>query len=535
MVFKNRALLCPQHPRGVQMVQEKISMKKIREVLRMRYENSLSHSKIANAINIGETTVGEYLIRAKALGIKWPLPSQIDDDMLEELLYPSKPHSSIKRNLPDFHKIHKEYQQKGVTLRLLWEEYTQKYSNTLAYSRFCDLYKKWCLNHKVWMPQQHKFGEEIYVDYSGLTMRVFTSKLQDDYYEAQIFVGVLGASSYTYLEATATQQLTDWIASHQRMWAFFGGVSDLLIPDNLKSGVTQANLYEPSINRTYFEMAQHYGCSVVPARARKPKDKSKVEKAVQDIQNLILGPIRDQHFFSLEELNQTLWSGLKKFNEKPFQKLPGSRRGIYIESEKPALNPLPQTLYEFFQWSKAMVSNNYHVCVEKHYYSVPYRFVRNDVEIRYNERLVEVFCKGKQISIHQRKHTIGQYSTNPQHRPLSHQYQADCCPEKLLERASKIGSNTSEWVDLILKIEDKHQRQKEKLCVGVLNLVKSFGENRLEEACKRALYYKIYTYKSIEAMLKNKQDQRPIPDIAKEENLLPQKHDNIRGPVYFSE
>jgi len=515
------------------MAQEKVIMKKIREVLRLKHECGLSHAKIARAVQIGETTVGEYLARFRSCESPWPLSEEINDELLEKLLYPPRPHSSVQRAMPDFSYIHKEYQRKGVTLQLLWQEYAKANSNALAYSRFCELYKNWSLKHEVWMPQQHKFGEEAYIDYSGLTVRVYTSRVLEEFYDAQIFVGVLGASNYTYIEATATQQLHDWIGSHRRMWEFFGGCSDLAIPDNLKSGITTSHRYEPFVNPTYREMAQHYGYSVVPARSKKPKDKSKVEKAVQDIQNNILAPIRDQKFYCLTEVNIALRVGLDAFNRHPFQKIPGSRRSLYEEYERPALNPLPTTPYEFAHWAKGMVQHNYHVSVEKHYYSVPYKCVRYRVEIRFNENVVEIFHQGTQIAIHPKSSIIGGYSTNPNHLSPSHQHHVDCSPEKLLDRASKIGPNTLDWVEKMLMNDSLHIREREKRSLGVIRLSKTFGDIRLEQACKRAVHYNIFSFKSIESMLQSNHDQKPIPDKEVEQLNLPQQHDNIRGSTYF--
>ncbi|MBI5346433.1 MAG: IS21 family transposase [Chlamydiae bacterium] len=507
-------------------------MRKIKEAFRLRFLEKRSFEEIARNLNIGETTAREYIFRAQRVGINWPLPNDMDEEALEKVLYPSK---DTKENpaIPDFAMVHKELKKKGVTLTLLWREYQDIHGEKgYGYSQYCNLYNDWRSQSDVWMPQEHKAAEATFIDYAGLTIPIFDQQTSESY-EAQIFVAVLGASTYTYAEATKTQTLEDWISSNRRMFTFFQGVTELQIPDNLKTGVKKSDLYEPEINLTYQEMAQHYGTIVLPARVRKPKDKSKVENGVQNVERQILAPLRNQKFFSLSELNNAIQESLQKMNLAPFQKMPEhSRYSLYLELEKPALKPLPINPYELSRWKKTTIDGSYHVNVEGCHYSVPYTFNKKSVEIRYNERIVEVFYKSKQIAIHAKSDKL--YNTNNQHRPKNHQLQAECNPEKIRENAKKIGENALAWVEEVLKDETFHLRQREKKCLGMLQLAKTFILSRLDAACKRSLFYKNFSYKSIQAILEKNLDQIALPCNQKIISL-PQDHDNIRDYNYYDQ
>jgi transposase len=510
---------------------ERISMRKLKEVFRLKFEKKLSNTKIANSINISETTVERYLFRAKKANINWPLSTDTSDEKLEALLYPRK---TRKReiSLPDFFYIYKELKKKGVTLTGLWEEYNDIYPNGYGYSRFCALCNKWCSRSELWMPQDHKAGEASFIDYAGLTIPI-SDPINKSSFNAQIFVGVLGASSYTYVEATNNQELKNWISSHKRMFNFYGGVPETLVPDNLKSGVIKPDLYEPDLNPTYYEMAKYYGTTILPARVRRPKDKAKVENAVLNVERKLLAPLRHRQFFNLQELNQILWERLDNINKTPFQKIPSSSRySLFIELEKPALKPLPATPYEFSYWKKALVNLGYHVNIEDVFYSVPHTFVKKSVEIRYNERIVEVFHKGEQIALHMRKYESGKYITNSQHQPLHHRHQAECTPENIREQACQIGENTMAWIEEVLVDSTTHINQRKKTCLGVIRLLKMYPSHRLEKACKRGLYYKNFSYKGIKGILENNFDQNSIP-IDQAPSRISQEHDNIRGAKYF--
>lgn len=513
------------------MPKERISMRKIKEVLRLRFECKLSHRKIALSINIGQSTVTDYLGRATVLGLSWPLPVDLNDEKLEKLFFPKNTHSGSSKPLPDLALIHKELKRKGVTLNLLWKEYIDSHPDGYGYSRFCDLYNSWAKERNVWMPQHHKAGDKLFIDWAGMKIPVY-SDCSDQVQESSIFVGSLGASNYTYIEAVKNEQLAQWISCHENMFSFFKGVPALLVPDNLLAGVRSSHLYEPDLNQTYLEMAQHYDTCVMPARVRRPQDKGKVEKAVLDVERQILASIRNIKFFSIAELNQTLSEKLKEFNEKPFQKLPGSRKSLFEELDKPVLRSLPDNRYEFGYWEKKRVLNNYHIDIQGHFYSVPYKYSQKRVEIRYNARVVQVFYRGKQIACHKKEESPGQYSTNPEHPPQKHKKYAEMTPEKVQQEAQKIGNNAICWIEHILSDATSHIFPRIRICVGALGLAKKFGSERLDAACKRAIHFGAYKLKNLESILKNNLEDMSLPE-QEEVTVLPQDHDNIRGPDYY--
>jgi len=513
------------------MSRKRISMKKIREVLRLRYEANLSQKKIAISVSVGEGTVWRYLDRAKKANLVWPLPKEMNDIELENLLFPPlerNPEEAIP--LPDFEKVHKELKRKGVTLHLLWEEYLEQHTNGYKYSRFCILYKEWADTRDLWMPQQHKAGEKIFIDYAGLTMPITLANGQ--VHKAQIFIGTLGASNFTYVEATMTQNLSDWTGSHVRMFSYFGGVSELLVPDNLKAGVTACHRYDPEMNHTYLKLAEHYQCAIMPARVRAPKDKSKVEKAVKDIETQILARLRNHIFFSLEELNKAIRELLEDFNNRSFQKIKGCRRSLYEEIEKACLKPLPSNQYSFAEWQKKRVGKNYHVEVQSHYYSAPHSLVGKKVDVRISEKVIEVFYKNERHASHIRNNdNSGKYTTIHAHRPPRHRHHAECTPEYLMKKAEEIGDNTKKLIQKILNDPSIHQSQRERSCLGIVRLVKSYQKNRLDQACKRGLEVGISSCKRLESMLKAGLEQ--VESQNSEAKKLPQSHEFLRGPSYY--
>lgn len=512
------------------MTRRRTNMGKIREVLRLHYELKLSQRDIANAALISQSTVHGYLKRLKNANITWPLPNHLDDAQLETLCFPHK--INKKEHQPiDFVHIHKELKKKGVTLLLLWEEYRANLPKGVGYSHFCDLYRDWAKIRDVWMPQQHKAAEKLFVDYAGVTVPILNP--DGSSYEAQVFVAAMGASNYIYAEATKTQQIPDWIGSHMRMFLFYGGCTRCLIPDNLKAGVNLSSKYEPELNRTYLEMAQHYAVAIVPARVRSPKDKSKAENAVQNVERQILAKLRHRTFFSLEELNEEIRKLLDELNRRPFQKLPGCRLSMFEEIDKPLLNPLPATPYSFADWAKGSVGQNYHVDVLNHNYSVPYKFVKQKVEARITGQIIEIFYRGKRIASHSRSFEKGKYTTNPEHYPPEHRAYANCTPENLLSDAKTIGENVENWVRTVLDDPSVYSMQKTRICSGTLRLSKSYGNSRLNSACGRGLHLGIYSCKSIESMLKTGLDQQPLHK-AEEVSIIPH-HEFIRGPNYYTQ
>ena len=373
-------------------------MRKIREILRLKYECGRSNRDIGQSCGIGSSTVSEYLQRVRMAGLAWPLPEGLSDQALEQRLFPPPIPRDTARLLPDFHEIHKELQsRRGVTLNLLWQEYKEQHPDGYQYSWFCQHYRAWSARLDVVMRHEHRAGEKLFVDYAGQTREV-VDPVTGAIRQAQIFVAVLGASNYTYAEATWSQQIEDWIGSHVRALAFFGGVPEAIVPDNLKSGVNKACRYEPDINPTYHDLARHYQTVVLPARVRKPRDKAKAEAGVLLVERWILARLRKHTFFSLAELNREITRLLQRLNTHPFKKLPGSRQSCFAQLDRPALKPLPPLPYELARWKKATVHLDYHVEVEGHYYSVPYRLVKKQVDIRYTATTVECLYRGERVA-----------------------------------------------------------------------------------------------------------------------------------------
>ena len=414
-------------------------MRQIKEIMRLRYANKLSQQSIASATGIARSTVKDYLSRAHAANLSWPLPDSIENEQLNELLFPTvNNNSACKKTDPDWQTIHTELKRKSVTLQILWEEYKRANQEGYQYSWFAHLYRTWAKAKNVWMPQTHKVGEKVFVDYSGLLVPIYGTNLQEILYEVQIFVSVLGASDLIYCEATKSQCLADWISSHQNMLNYYQGAPELIVPDNLRSGVTKSHRYEPLCNATYEEFAQHYNCVVMPARSYKPKDKSKVEKAVQLVQQRILAPERDTQFTSLEQLNAAIEKHLDALNNRHSKTLGSSRRELFNKLEQSELKPLPKTPYELATWQKQSVNGGYHVHVNKHHYSVPHKYVRKIVEIRVTAKHVEIFYQDSRVACHARDDTPRLYTTVDAHRPEAHRQHAIWQSQDKLEAWAKM-------------------------------------------------------------------------------------------------
>jgi len=509
---------------------KRVSMRKIREILRLKYECKRSNREIAVSCSIGSSTVSDYLIRARVAGVTWPVDVSIDDTTLEQLLFPSTAPAVSFKKKPDFQQVHNELKKrKGVTLGLLWEEYKEQHPNGYQYSWFCHNYRNWAGRLDVVMRQDHRAGEKLFVDYAGQTVSI-VDRLTGEVRQAQIFVAVMGASNFTYAEATKSQQIEDWIASHVRTFEFMGGIPELVVPDNLKSGVNKACRYEPDVNPTYLDLANHYNTAILPARVRKPRDKAKVEAGVLLVERWILAKLRNHTFFSLAELNKEIQNLLSLLNNKPFKKLPGSRQSQFEQLDKPALKPLPTTPYRIAHWKKATVNIDYHVEVEGHYYSAPYQLVKQKLEVRYTDRTVELLHKGKRIASHLRNNSRGRHTTIKEHMPKQHQKYLEWTPDRFMRWARKIGPQTEAVTDNLLHSR-AHPQQAYRTILGVLRLSLSYGDDRLEAACRRALYFNAMSYRSIASILKNNLDKKtPAP---RAENV-PVSHDNIRGADYYT-
>jgi transposase len=505
-------------------------MRKIKEVLRLKQEQKLTNRAIARSCSIGRATVGEYLRRAAAAGLNWPLPEEVDEAELERRLFPPPPDIPVPlRPVPVWSEVHQELRRKGLTLFLLWEEYRQANPDGFQYSWFCERYNLWAGKLDLVMRQQHRAGEKTFVDYAGQTVPVVNPET-GEVREAQIFLAVLGASSYTYAEATWTQQLPDWIESHVRACNFFGGVTEIWVPDNLKSGVSKACRYDPDINPTYQDLASHYGCAVIPTRKYRPKDKAKAEAGVLLVERWILARLRKTTFFSLSQLNRAIRELLVWLNAHAFQKMPGSRRSQFETLDQPALRPLPAQPYVFADWKKARVNLDYHVEVDGHYYSVPYQLAKREVDIRFTQRTVEAFFRGRRVASHIRSYRKGRFTTLDEHMPKAHQEYLEWTPERLIRWAAETGPLTAQMVEAVLASRT-HPQQGFRNCLGILRLGKAYGADRLENACRRAMTLGSYGYRSVESILKNGLDRKPLPVPTPPAPVI--EHDNLRGADYY--
>ena len=424
--------------------------------------------------------------------------------------------------------VHRELKRAGVTLQLLWEEYRAAHPDGLGYSRFCQLYHEWKLRLSPTMRQTHVAGERLFVDYAGKTLEVINGTT-GEVRPAQLFVAVVGASSYTYAEASFTQSLSDWIGSHTRAFSFYNGVAAITVSDNLKSGITKACFYEPAVNRTYAEMAAHYGTAIVPARPRRPRDKAKAEAGVLVATRWIIAKLRNRQFFSLTDLNAAIRDCVTTLNDRPSRHLGTSRRTLFEGLERSALKPLPAEPYVFAEWKECRVGIDYHVEIDKHYYSVPHHLLREKVWARITARTIEVFCRGTRVAAHVRSSSNREHTTVREHMPSSHRRYADWTPERLRQQAGEIGRHTSALVEIILR-ERTHPEQGFRTCVGILRLAKSYGRERLDAACSRALEIGARSYSSVNSILKNNLDRQQPATSADGPAIA---HDNIRGPTYF--
>ncbi len=513
------------------MPKERLTLRKIKEILRLRWGCQLSERVVARSCRISHSTVGDYVKRAETAGLKWPLPEDLSESQLYELLFPRTEQLTPKATpVPDWEKVYLELHKKGVTLRLLWMEYLEKYPQGYSYSQFCQLYRDWAKKLKPTMRLEHKAGEKLFVDYAGQTVPVIhtaTGEVQ----EAEIFVAVLGASSYTYVEAQWHQDLPNWIGGHVRAYAYMGGVTAVVVPDNLKAGVTHPSRYDPEINLTYQEMAEYYGVAVIPARAGKPRDKAKVEVGVQNVERWILARLRDRKFFSLFELNQAIRELLVELNQRKMEHVGKSRQELFDLVDKPALKPLPVTPYEFAVWKKAKIGIDYHVEYDEHFYSVPSHLFPAEVFIRAAEKTVEIFLDGKRVALHPCTHAKGGHSTLKEHMPSNHRFYSEWSPQRFIHWAEKIGPDTTKIVQIELASR-QHPEQAFRTCLGILGFAKKYTPEKLESACHYALANEIQGYRGIKNILVSQIAQLSSQEGLPQPALLP--HTNIRGKEYYN-
>jgi transposase len=511
-------------------------MRKLKEVLRL-HSLGMSQHQIARSCSISQSTVHDYVSAAQATGIQWPLPEDWGDRQIGEALFARQrpsPEVRRKRPEPDWAGIHKELQtHKNLTLQLIWQEKRESDPEGYGYSRFCELYGLWLKRLDVVLRQTHRAGEKMFVDYAGATIPIH-HPATGEIHPAAVFVAVLGASSYTFAEATAGQDLRSWIGSHVRAFRFFDGVTEIVVPDNLKSAVTHPSYYEPDLNPTYRDLGEHYGMAIIPARPYRPREKAKAEVSVQIVQRWIVAALRKHKFFSLDEANQAITDLLTKLNERPFRKREGSRASLFAQLDKPALKPLPAVGFEFGKWKTTRVDLNYHIEVEQHCYSVPHALAQQEVEVRTTADTVEVFCRGMRVASHVLSAESGKTTTLTEHMPKSHQKYVGRTPSGLVEEAKQIGPFTGQLVEATL-LAKRHPEQGYRSSLGILRLAKTYPAERMEAAARRALRARAYSATSMESILRNQLDRLPLagdPVVPSAVNPVAD-HDNIRGAGYF--
>ena len=504
-------------------------MRKIKDVLRL-HAAGRSARQIGPSVGVSRSTVADYLRRAEVAGLSWPVPDGLDEEALERRLFPPPPPAQSRLfTEADWAEIHRELKRPGVTLALLWDEYRSQHPDGYGYSAFCEHYRRWVGRLSPVMRQRHAAGERMFVDYSGTRMAVI-DPTTGAARPAEIFIAVMGASNMTYVEASWSQALPDWIGAHTHAFAAFGAVPTLVVSDNLKSGVIRACFYEPEINRSYAEMAAHYGTAILPARPYKPRDKAKVEGAVLLVQRWIIARLRNRQFFSLEELNAAIRDEVARLNARVSRHLGASRQQLFETLDRPAMQPLPPEPFTHADWRHTTVGLDYHVRLEGHHYSVPHDLLRQKLWARLTASTVEIFRAGKRVACHRRAAPgdTGATTLN-EHRPASHRRHAETTPDQLRERAARIGPATAILIDVILR-DRPHPEQGFRSCLGILRLARSYAPERVEAACDRALAINTRTMASVKSILINRLDGRP-PDRPAE--ATPITHANIRGAKFF--
>ncbi len=510
-------------------------MRKVREVLRLKFDCKRSRAEIAASAGVGESTVSGYLTRAASAGLTWEVAQTLSDAEIETRLFRDVGRNEPPARVPiDFAWVHRELSKPCVTLQTLWVEYREGASaraplKPYEYSRFCDLYGHWKRKLGVVMRQVHRAGEKLFIDYSGRKPRM-VDRATGELIEVELFVAVLGASNYTYAEATRSQKLGDFVGSTVRAFEYFGGVPEVLVPDQLRSAISGPDRYEPDVNPTYLEMAHHYGVTVIPARPRKPRDKAKVEGSVLIAQRWILASIRHQTFFELAELNAAIATLLERLNTRPFQKLDGCRRSAFESIDRPVMKALPPRRYEIADWKHAKVNIDYCVTYDHRHYSVPYALVGERVEIRATVSTVEVLHRSVRVASHRRSYGAkGTAVIADEHRPRAHREYGKWPPERVVAWAEAVGPNVGELARQVMS-RRTHPETGYRTCLGVIRLADRYGRDRTDAACARAIRIGSPTAKSVTAILKNGLDRAPLVEPGPRAAI---EHENIRGAQYF--
>ena len=516
------------------MAAPRVAMRNIKECLRLKLEAGLSHEKIARALQLSKGVVSKYIKAARDTGIEWPALALLDEAALGAALIPAAKvvHTRGDRVLPDVITLHRELRRKGVTLQLLWEEYTAAHPDqpTYRYTQFVEHYRCYARTLKRSMRQQHRAGEKLFIDYAGPTLPVIDAAT-GEIRQAHIFVGALGASNYTYACATPGETQVDWLTALSQALSYFGGVPEMIVPDNPRALVARPDRYEPGLNRAALECAQHYGAIMLPARPRKPQDKAKAEVAVQVVERWIMARLRHQQFFSLHALNQAIAVLLEDLNRRPFKKLDGCRRDWFEQLDQPALRPLPAHPYEVVTFKRCKVNIDYHIEVNGGFYSVPSALARQSVDARVSAHTVEILHGHRRVASHLLLPRRGAYSTQSEHMPASHKAHRDWTPQRLLDWGERIGPHVRQIVEHQLT-HKPHPEMGYRSCLGLLSLARHYGNERLEAAASRAVQLRALNSRTVRNLLKQGLDQQPLPKVTAAQ---PACHENVRGADYYTQ
>jgi transposase len=503
-----------------------LTVRQIRRLLRLHHEGTATR-QIGRVLGVARSTVQDALARAKDAGLSWSLAETMSEEDLEGKMFSRRGVmvGARRRVEPDWALLARELRRPGVNMTVLWEEHGRDVEDGYGYSRFCDLFRGYERRLSPVMRQHHVAGDKIFVDYSGKRIGICDPKT-GVLHPAEIFVAVAGASNYTFAEATWTQSLPDWIGSHVRMLRFYGGCPRLLVPDNLKSGVNKASFYDPEINKSYAKFALHYELDILPARPHRPKDKAKVEAGVRFAQSYILGRLRNRTFFTLEEANIAIAEAMVLMNTRPMRRLGVSRKELFESVEAPALRSLPTSEYEYAEWRKARVNIDYHVEAEFFLYSVPHAFLREEVEVRITQRVIEIFHKGKRIAVHARRYAGRRHGTITEHMPSHHRFYAEWTPERFRRWGADFGPETEGLMIAILATR-RQPEQAFRTCLGVLRLYRNLDQSRVEAVSARALAIGALNNKSVASIIAHNLDRRDPEDASVVH------HANVRGPKSF--
>jgi transposase len=512
------------------MATERLAMHQAREILRQKLTLNRTHREVRAGLGVSMGVISGVMTRAAALGLDWSAVEALDDDALEVRLYGPRISTRQTRPLPDPAELHVELRRPNVTLQLLHLEYLERHPDGYRYTKFCGAYQEWLARRSPTMRQVHVAGDKMFVDYSG-TKAHYVEPTTGEVVEVELFVAVLGASSYTYAEATHTQRVADFTASNARAFTFFGGVTNAVVPDQLKSAVTIANLYEPGVQRTFAELGRHYGTTILPARPRSPRDKSKVEVAVQVAQRWILARMRNQTFNSLGALNARIAELCADLNRRVMRHYKASRLELFERLDKPALRALPAEPFVHAEWAKTKLSIDYHAKVGVHFYSAPFALVHEELWARSTSTTVELFHRGARVASHLRSEVPGRHTTDPRHMPASHQKHAEWTPTRILGWASTVGPMTAKLAEAMLA-ERHHPEHGYRSCLGIFRLAKRYGHARVEAACARALVAGARSYRHVDSILKHGLDRAPALEVERPERA-PVEHENVRGSDYY--